>query len=170
MRESVLDQVLTQRRSAQEVVVNVEEELTKLVVFVLDSQHYAFGGSSVTEILGPRQIHAVPGCPSSLIGVINVRGEIESVIRLHELLGISSARARTDTPILLGRSPSIRSGILVDGVVDVVDVPLSNILPPPSTLSEHLKIFVKGAFEMGGVTVTLLNMESVLSHYSSGLG
>ncbi len=170
MNESTLDQVLTQRRSAQEAVVDVEEESTKLVVFTLRSQRYAFVGSSVTEVLGPRKIFAVPGCPASLIGVINVRGEIESVIRLHELLGVAPDAARTDTPILLGRGRSIRSGILVDNVLDVIDVPLSNILPPPPTLPEHLKGLVTGAIEQEGTSVTLLDMESVLSHYSAGKG
>lgn len=170
MNESTLDQVLTQRRSAQEVVVNVEEELSKLVVFTLRTQRYAFVGSSVIEVLGPRKIFAVPGCPASLIGVINVRGEIESVIRLHELLGVASDGVRTDTPILLGRSRVLRSGILVDSVLDVVDVPVSHILPPPPTLPEHLRGLVTGALEQNGSTVTLLDMESVLSHYSAGKG
>lgn len=170
MNESPLEQVLTQRRSAQEAVVDVEEESTKLVVFTLRAQRYAFVGSSVTEVLGARKIFVVPGCPASLIGVINVRGEIESVIRLHELLGIAPDGARTNTPILLGRGQSIRSGILVDAVLDVVDVPLSNILPPPPTLPERLRGLVTGAIEQDGTTVTLLDMEAVLSHYSAGEG
>jgi purine-binding chemotaxis protein CheW len=170
MSESALDQVLTQRRSAQEAVVNVEEESTKLVVFALGAQRYAFAGSSVAEVLGTRRIFAVPGCPPSLVGVINVRGEIESVIRLNELLGVALDGARTDTPILLGRGRTLRSGILVDRVIDVVDVLVSNILPPPSTLSAHLKGLVTGAVELAGDTVTLLDLDQVFSHYSAGSG
>lgn len=170
MSESPLEQVLSQRRSAREAVVDVEEESSKLVVFALGEQRYAFAGSSVAEVLGARKIFAVPGCPASLVGVINVRGEIESVIRLHELLGMAVADARSDTPILLGRGRTMRSGILVDRVIDVVDVLASNILPPPSTLSAHLKGLVTGAVELAGQTVTLLDMDQALSHYSAGSG
>lgn len=170
MSEPSLEQVLTQRRSARAAVVDVEEESRKLVVFALGEQRYAFAGSSVSEVLGARRIFAVPGCPASMVGVINVRGEIESVIRLHELLGIAIDGARTDTPILLGLGRTLRSGILVDRVVDVVDVLASNILPPPSTLSAHLKGLVTGAVELAGETVTLLDMNQVLSHYSAGSG
>lgn len=170
MSDSTLDQVLRQRRSAQEAVVNVEEQSTKLVVFALGPLRYAFAGSCVAEVLGTRRIFSVPGCPASLVGVINVRGEIESVIRLHELLGIAPEDARTDTPILLGRGRALRSGILVDRVIDVVDVPVSSILPPPSTLSAHLKGLVTGAVEIAGDTVTLLDIDQVFSNYSGGNG
>lgn len=170
MSESLLGQVLVHRRSAREAVIDVNEEPTKLVVFALGRQFYAFLGSSVAEILAARKIFAVPGCPPSLVGVINVRGEIESVIRLHELLGIAVDATDTSTPILLGRGHTLRSGILVDRVVDVIDVLASNILPPPSTLSAHVKPLVSGAIELHGETVTLLDMDQALSHYAAGRG
>lgn len=81
-----LDDILSQRHDAQRAVVNVDEPQLKLVVFALGGQWFAFHGSSVREILAQPTVHFVPGCPSSLEGVIHVRGDIESVLRLHELL------------------------------------------------------------------------------------
>ena len=80
-----LDDILSQRHDAQRAVVNVDEPQLKLVVFALGGQWFAFHGSSVREILAQPTVHFVPGCPSSLEGVIHVRGDIESVLRLHEL-------------------------------------------------------------------------------------
>ncbi len=170
MSESHFDQVLTQRLSASQTVVDVEEASAKMVVFALDRQWYAFAGRGIAEVLAPRRIFAVPGCPPSLVGVINVRGQIESVIRLHELLGLAPQGARTETPILLGRGTALHSGILVDRVIDVVDVAASKILAPPSTLSDHLRGLVMGAFELKGESVTALDIDQVLSRYAEGLG
>jgi len=67
-----LDDILSQRHDAQRAVVNVDEPQLKLVVFALGGQWFAFHGSSVREILAQPTVHFVPGCPSSLEGVIHV--------------------------------------------------------------------------------------------------
>ena len=64
----------------------------------------------------------LPGCPPSLEGVINVRGDIELVVRLRALLGLPEAAPGQASRIVLGQASAMRSGIRVDRVEDVVDV------------------------------------------------
>ena len=170
MSETTLDQVLTQRLDAHKEIVNVDEPLVKLVIFALGDEHFAFHGDCIHEILTKVDVFFVPGCPPSLEGVINVRGDIESVIRPHDLLHLPVSGAENTSSILLGSGNGIRSGIRVDRVVDVVDVPQSAIRPAPTTLPEHLRTLVLGMLRFQEKTVAVLDLEKMFADYARGLG
>ncbi len=87
MSDSQLEQVLRQRQNSHQDIVDVDEPVIKLVIFSLGEQHFALAGESVKEVLpGTETVFFVPGMPASVEGVINVRGNIESVIQLHALM------------------------------------------------------------------------------------
>jgi purine-binding chemotaxis protein CheW len=170
MSETTLDQVLTQRRDARQEIINVDEPAVKLVIFALGEQQFAFHGERIREILASADVFFVPGCPPSLEGVINVRGDIESVIRPHEMLHLQDSNVGRSSSILLGRGGGMSSGIRVDRVVDVVDVPQSSIQPPPSTLPEHMRALVLGVLRFRDQPVALLDLDAMFADYARGLG
>lgn len=161
-----LDQVLTQRREASREIVNVDEPTEKLVIFELQGEWFAFHGDRIREILSQVEVFFVPGCPSSLEGVINVRGDIESVISLNKLLKLAESPEDSAFSYLLGHGAGMRSGIRVEQVVDVIDVLLSNIHAPPGTLPEHLRLMVSGIFQFKEKPVTVLDLDRIFSDYS----
>lgn len=169
MNETTLDQVLTRRREAQQDIVNVDEPAVKLVIFALGNDWFAFLGAHIGEILAHADVFFVPGCPPSLEGVINVRGDIASVIRLNEMLHLPDGNA-ANSSILLGRGGGIDSGIRVDRIVDVVDVPQSSIQPPPSTLSDHMRPLTLGVLRFQEQPVTVLDLDALFADYARGLG
>lgn len=171
MNGPTLDQVLTQRREARQEVVAVDEPTVKLVIFALGDDWFAFRGECIREILAEAEVYFVPGCPASLEGVMNVRGDIESVIRLNDLLNLPEEdRSRRGSSILLGHGGGMTSGIRVDRVIDVVDLPQSVIQPPLATLAEHLRILVLGALRFQGRPVALLDIDRLFADYARGLG
>ncbi len=170
MSETTLEQVLIQRREANKEIVNVDEPAVKLVIFELGEQCFAFHGERIREILAQADVFFVPGCPPSLEGVINVRGDIESVIRPHELLHLPDGGAGRNSSILLGRGGGMSSGIRVDRVVDVVDVPHSSIQPPPATLPEHMRTLVLGVLRFQERPVAVLDLDKMFADYARGLG
>ena len=83
MSDSPLEHILSQRLGHQEII-DVDEPVIKLVIFSLGEQHFAFLGEAIKEVLpGTETVFFVPGMPASVEGVINVRGDIESVIQLY---------------------------------------------------------------------------------------
>ena len=169
MNEMTLDQVLTKHHK-DNAIVDVDEPTVKLVVFALGNDWFAFHGNHIREILAQVDVFFVPGCPPSIEGVINVRGDIESVIRPHDLLHLPVSVAENTSSILLGSGNGIRSGIRVDRVVDVVDVPQSAIRPAPTTLPEHLRTLVLGMLRFQEKTVAVLDLEKMFADYARGLG
>lgn len=163
-----LSQVLELKRGAAGPVVDVDEPSVKLVVFTLGGGWYAFHGDRIKEVLPESQVYFLPGCPGSMEGVINVRGDIESVIQLRALLALPPAPAGAASRILLGQARSMRSGIRVDAVEEVLDVPESSIQAPPHTLPDHLRAIVLGILPFRGQMVTILDLDRMFADYRAG--
>lgn len=170
MTETNLEQILAKRQLARKEIVNVDEPAIKLVIFALGDDWFAFHGERIREILAKATLYFVPGCPASLEGVINVRGDIESVIRLNELLQVPVPEAGRQPAILLGSGTAMNSGISVDAVIDVIDIPQSFIQPPSANLPEQLRPYTSGLLHFKEKAVTVLNLEQIFNQYAQGLG
>lgn len=154
--KKILDKVKQQDRDQ---IVNVDEEVVKLVIFTLHEDLFAFYSSNIKEILTVGKINFVPGSPDYILGVANVRGDIESVMNINGFLGFPPKAESKVNRIIIASTQEVRSGILVDSVVDVLDVPKSFIKPPLSTLHENIKPFVVGDVKYKNHDVTLLSVE-----------
>ena len=169
MSDITLEQLLAQRRQAADEADRSELKTEKLVIFDLAGQRFAFPGEVIREILADSEVYFVAGCPPTLEGVINVRGDIESVLRLGVLLRLPPGEAVGRT-ILIGEAGGMRSGIRVDRVVDVSDIPEASIQPPPAALPDTLRPYVRGVLNFLGQPVAVLDLESLFGDYARGLG
>ena len=158
--ERILEQVKKRREEAR--ILDVDEERVKLVVFTLLDRHYAFPGAEIKEILPLAKIAYVPGTPDYILGIINVRGDIESVLSGHGALGLPYSEPASGSRILIAESNGVRSGILVDSIEDVSDFPASSIRPPISILDSSIRDYVTGETSYNGKSTTVLSVERIL--------
>ena len=171
MNTQRISQILTHNENWRKQIVDVDEPTTKLVIFSLGSDWFAFPGEAIHEILTDTKVYYVPGCPAEVEGVMNVRGDIESVIYLHALLGIASANSTQssksvlDGCILLAEGAGMRSGIRVDRIIDVTDVPVSAVQVPPSSMPEHERRRIKGLLDFSGHPVAVLDAAILFSDF-----
>jgi purine-binding chemotaxis protein CheW len=153
--EQILEE-LKQRQHTKEIV-DVEEERVKVVIFNCAGSRYAFYGENIREILPVCDISWVPGLPDYLPGLINVRGDIESVVDIRYFLGEAKADPSKGL-IAMAVLEDFRSGVLIDAIDDVVDIPKNAIKPPLSTLTGVAGELVAGEIEHQGTTITLLDI------------
>jgi len=155
------------KRKGKGQTVDVEEEKVKVVIFTLKDGRYAFLGADVKEILPFMDITVVPGAPDTIPGVINNRGDIESVINLNRFLGLPDSDRTAASRIAMASKSGVRSGIILDSVLDVVDVPVSSIKPPLSTLDDAKKELVAGEMLFAGSTVVMLDIGRLFGKLSA---
>jgi len=72
--------------------------------------------------------------------------------------------------ILLARTDSMSSGLRVDQVMDVVEVPRSALQIPPAGLSEQTGLLASGVLRFRERLVTVLDLEKVFTQYLRGMG
>ncbi|WP_249977772.1 chemotaxis protein CheW [Vreelandella olivaria] len=165
----VLEEAL-EHNAVDHTIVDVDEPCQQLVLFRLAGQRFALPGKAVKEILsGDQPVYFVPGLPPSTEGVIHLRGKVESLITLQPLLGLPTSDQRG--MILLVSAGGIRSGVRIEHLDDVCDVPLSSLKPAPETLPSELRPYVSALWQPDESTATaLLDADALFSAYQQGLG
>jgi len=155
------------KQKGKKTIVDVEMETVKIVIFMLSHNCFAFPGADVKEILPFMDIFPVPGAPDFLPGVINNRGDIESVINLNRFLDLPDSERTEASRIMIVSKAGVCSGILVDAVLDVVDIPLGSISPPLITLEDVKKELVTGEMLYNGRTVVMLDISRLFGKLGS---
>lgn len=158
--ERILNDLKKRQRTKE--VIDVEEERVKVVIFICGENRYAFYGADIREILPTCDISWVPGLPDYLPGLINVRGDIESVIDIRYFVGEEKTE-RGKRLIAMAARGDFHSGVMIESIEDVVDVPLSTIRPPLATLNGTARDLVIGTIECGGKTISLLDIGKLAS-------
>lgn len=126
--------------------------------FLLRDQHYALSVSEVQEILNAGDITPVPGAQEYVLGVINVRGTIVTVVDARRRLGIADDEQReVDWTIILDIEGQ-DVGLLVDDVDEVLLVDDAQVEKVPTESSEY----VHGVFESERGMTTLLDARRLI--------
>jgi purine-binding chemotaxis protein CheW len=142
---------------------HVQQYLT----FVLSADVYAIGILAIKEIIEYSHPTAVPMSPHYVRGVINLRGAVVPVLDLSVRFGkqASPVTKRTCIVIVEVESGAQRHviGVIVDTVNAVLDIPATEIEPPPSFGMRIRAEFVQGMGKVGGRFVILLDVNRMLA-------
>ncbi len=161
----ILDTVRNQAEEARNP--EIPDETVELVIFTIAHRYFAIKGRDVREILPFSPITEVPGSPRTIRGIINVRGDIESVINLHTLLEMDEVPVSPATRIILGRSGELLSGIQVEHVADVISIKKAVIKPVISTLPLAISNYAHGGEELyKGHYVIVLSVDKLFKTLS----
>jgi purine-binding chemotaxis protein CheW len=141
------------------------EDVVEILTFTLLREDFAFKVSQLDEILRYQWITKVPNVPQYVLGVTSLRGKVIPVLDLKLKLSL------TDKPLdnnLKGKILIIKGtkgpiGVTVDKVAGVVRLTKSEILPPPSHLSETELKFIEGIAVVDKHFVSIINMEEATS-------
>ncbi|MGG1947306.1 chemotaxis protein CheW [Trinickia sp. NRRL B-1857] len=142
-------------------------EPAQVLTFMLAGEAYAIGILSIKEIISYTALTTVPMMPAFARGVINLRGAVVPVMDLLTRFGKTASEVTKRTCIVIvevefqGERQDI--GIVVDAVNEVLDIPASEIEPPPVFGASIRTDFIRGMGKVRGRFVILLALEHVLS-------
>jgi purine-binding chemotaxis protein CheW len=137
------------------------------LTFALGKEEYGLEILKVREIIGYMEITSVPRTPGHVKGVINLRGQVISVIDLRSKFGMETAEKTDETCIIVvetrqnGRKLS--TGLIVDRVSEVLDIPGEKIEDPPSFDAAVDTDFILGMGKIGESVKILLDIDRVLT-------
>ena len=127
-------------KGAQSGVIDDEEQF---VVFRLMNEEYGVPISSVQEIVRvPEELTRVPKTPDFVEGVVNLRGVVLPVIDQRRRFGLPSMERNDRQRIMVYTIGGVRTGFIVDQVLEVMRIPASVIGPSP-TLSEEQQRLIR---------------------------
>lgn len=137
------------------------------LTFSLSGEMFAVGILHVKEIIEYGNLTEIPMMPAFIRGVINLRGAVVPVIDLTARFEgrRSEVGRRTCIVIVEVREGEFTHdiGIMVDAVSEVLEIPGSEIEPPPAFGAKIRTDFILGMGKVGGKFVIVLNIDRVLS-------
>ena len=140
---------------------NADQGIQQLVTFRLGEEEYGVDILKVHEIDRMMDITEVPNAPSSIEGVINLRGKVIPVINLRKKFNLPPREADGRTMIVvvdIGTS----AGMIVDSVSEVLRISSDIVEPPPSMTTGLSSEYIRGVGKLKDRLLILLDIEKLL--------
>lgn len=140
---------------------------SQYLTFMLGREEFAFAILGIKEIIEFGNVTAVPMMPDWVRGVINLRGSVVPVMDLAARFGRPPATVSRRTCIVIVEVQSPEGsqivGAMVDAVNEVLEIPASDIEPPPAFGARLRTEFIRGMGKVAGRFVILLDPDRVLT-------
>ncbi len=140
---------------------NAESGIQQLVTFRLGDEEYGVDILKVHEIDRMMDITEVPNAPSSIEGVINLRGKVIPVINLRKKFNLPEKEADGRTKIVVV-DIGTAAGMIVDSVSEVLRISSDIIEPPPPMTASVSSEYIRGVGKLKDRLLILLDIEKLL--------
>lgn len=139
-----------------------DDQILQWVTFRLASEKYGINVMKVQEVLRYTEIAPVPGAPSYVLGIINLRGNVVTVIDTCQRFGLPPIDVTESTRIVIIEANQQVIGILVDAVAEVVYLRASEIEIAPNVGNDESAKFIQGVSHKGGELLILVDLNKLL--------
>lgn len=141
----------------------LNDEVLQWVTFQLEEETYGINVMQVREVLRYTEIAPVPGAPNYVLGIINLRGNVVTVIDTRSRFGLMEGEITDNTRIIVIESERQVIGILVDSVAEVVYLKSSEIDTTPSVGTDESAKFIQGVSNRNGQLLILVDLNKFLT-------
>jgi purine-binding chemotaxis protein CheW len=116
----------------------------KLVLFELGGETYGVDVTQVQSIIPMQEIITVPGAPTFVEGVVNLRGTVVPVVDLRSRFALSRPSNMRKSVIVIAELAEMQIGLVVDKVTEVTKISEAAIEPPSPLLTSVDTAYLRG--------------------------
>jgi len=153
------EQTVKQRASQEEIIYH------QCATITVNKELYAVDVMQVKEVLRYSEITPVPGSDYYICGIINLRGNVVTVIDTRRLFSMPSVPVDDDTRIIVVEyNEQEVIGMVVDSVDEVINLPQNEVERAPNVAGEESnRRFVQGVSYHDNVLTILLDLGKMLT-------
>ena len=140
-----------------------KNKIVELATFFIGDALYGIDILNIQEINRNMDITWVPQAKEYVKGVLNLRGQIVTIIDLGKKLGLSPASMEKGNRNIIINSQDEYIGFLVDQISDVLPAEPSRIEPAPANISGVQGKYFRGVFKTESSLIGILDIDAVLS-------
>lgn len=138
-------------------------QTTLLATFFVRDGHYALDAAEIQEIIRLAPLTPVHHAPAQVVGIMNLRGKIVTVLDLGLLLGFGNAACTANSRLIVMESGGEFIGLLVDGVSQVVEVASNQWQSIPANTAALRTEFLRGVCRTNESVFTVIDADRVVS-------
>jgi len=143
--------------------IEENDPILQWVTYQLEEETYGINVMQVQEVLRITEIAPVPGAPTYVIGIINLRGNVVTVIDTRSRFGLMSKESDEQSRIIIVEVNGNVIGMLVDSVAEVVYLHQSEIDTAPSVSNDDSSRFIQGVCSRDENLLILVDVDKLLT-------
>jgi len=120
------------------------EQTVELIEFVLGQERYALEVRYVREVYPLKDMTPIPCTPSFVLGMINVRGNVVSVMDVKEFFDLPRGELTDMSRVLILKNQFMEVGVLADQVLGERKIPVSEVNTGSAAVGRIRDNYVKG--------------------------
>ena len=120
----------------------------------------------VQEINKLIEMTRVPQAPEYVLGILNLRGEIVTIVDLGKKLGLKSTEMTDKTRNIIVNSNGEHIGLMVEQISDVIHAEWEKVEAPPANIGGVQGKYFTGVFKTEDRLIGILDVEKVLEEES----
>lgn len=124
-----------------------EGEHIEIIEFLLAEERYALESVCIGEVYPLRELTPLPCTPSFVLGVVNIRGKILSVLDLRRFFDLPVSGLSDLNKVIILRNDTMEFGILADAILAARRISLQALQPSLPTLTEIRAEYLLGVTE-----------------------
>ncbi len=140
-----------------------EDQVTQWVTFGLDQETYGINVMNVQEVLPSADIAPVPGAPPFVLGIINLRGNVVTVIDTRMRFGLPPLADGAKARVVVTEANDQVAGILVDSVSEVINVKSAEVDTAPSVGNDDSSRYIYGVVSRENALLILVDVYKLLT-------
>ncbi|WP_275994180.1 chemotaxis protein CheW [Argonema antarcticum] len=160
------ERAIFRERSQNLMRSSEKEDLTGLIplaVIGLSGEYFGLDLKLIREFTDIRKVTPVPCCPPHIIGNMNLRGEIVTLVDVRRLLNMPILGAETTAKVMVVCVDDLVAGIKVDEVFDVMYLHPAQISPVPAAVHSINDEYLQGTAPYGGKMMSLLDLQKMFN-------
>lgn len=139
------------------------DPVMQMVTFRLSDETYGINVMHVQEVLRITEIAPVPGAPDYVLGIINLRGNVVTVIDTRRRFGLMPVDTDDSSRIVIIESDEQVVGILVDSVAEVVELHQSEIDSAPNVGNDESSRYIQGVANRENDLLIVVDLNKLLT-------
>ncbi len=145
------------------------KNIIELVTFYVGDALCGMDILKVQEINKLMEMTKVPQAPDYMVGILNLRGQIVTIIDLGQKLGLGNVVISNESRNIIINAPGEHVGLLVTRISDVVMADPDKIEPAPANMSGIQGLFFTGVYKTENKLIGILDIKEVLRIESDNL-
>jgi purine-binding chemotaxis protein CheW len=141
----------------------------RYATFTVEGVHLAVDVAEVQEVIRAHPVTAVPRAPHVIAGLMNLRGQIVTVVDLRRRLELPPAPPDRPPVHVVLRTGGDAVSLLVDGIGDVLEADDAALAAPPATLRGVARDLVVGVHALDARLVLVLDVRRVLGFHAGAV-
>lgn len=151
---------------SQSAQTEIHSDTVELATFYVGDALCGMDILKVQEINKLIEMTRVPQAPEYVLGILNLRGEIVTIIDLGKKLGLKSTEISDKTRNIIVNSNEEHIGLMVEQISDVIQADWEKVEAPPANIGDVQGKYFTGVFKTKDRLIGMLDVEKVLEEES----